>query len=483
MEEGKKKKTRRVNRCTTCKSLVAGHVGPCGRRCKNRPLITLDERDAEPTEDVEEVETEVEDDEDDEVVVNAEQMVENSVESGTGKSNPRVMGSNPTSTPRPGAAAVLPSWRILPETEVTRDILATLLSKFTKMEDKIEEIEKRTLNTIPVFSVATVGNVPTVSAPPAVVTLATGTNVSYVAQEVRMASAQPQVAPSQPQVPPPVLHVPPPVPQVPQVGPQVPPQVRRMDYLRPVSDTIDLGFLRPHDVLPDKLLREALRGEFILIDDLLGFETLHEELPSYESYFEKGVMMFRPKQKRRHVVDCISWLEGWATYEEILATYHGLEVYKLLCAYKRKVIEWTKKYKWPHIYSWDKDVRRKMGGWSMDFCSYNSGDFAHHFDKTTYLHQSYKCSFCSSGDHCTDDCPFGGAPGNEYAGGRQERLVQYGGAGNRDYMAPRVCSNFNYKKCYNRSCNRIHACKQCGGHLPFQDCKKYGRCARSPSWN
>ena len=465
--EGTKKKTKRVNRCTTCKALVAGHVGPCGRRCQNRPLITLDERDAEPTEDVEEVETEVEDDEVDEVVTNGDQTVENSDGSTAARPNSRVVGSNPTSTPRPGAMTGLPSWRILPEAEVTRDILSTLLTKFNKMEEKIDEIDRRTLNPIPIFSAATVGSVPATTAAPATVTLATGTNVCFTAQEVRMAPLQPLVVPP--------VTAPPPVPQVPL-------QVRRMDYLKPVSDTTDLSFLRPHDNLPDKLLREALRGEFTLIDDLLGFETLHEELPSYESYFDKGVMMFRPKQRRRHVVDCISWLEGWAIYEEILATYHGIEVYRMLCAYKRKVIEWTKKYKWPHIYSWDKDVRRKMGGWSMDFCNYNSGDFAHHFDKTTYLYQSYKCSFCSSGEHCSDDCPFGGAPGDEQAGGRQDRLVQHG-VPNRDYTAPRVCSNFNYKRCYNRSCNRIHACRQCGGHLPFQDCKKYGRCARSPSLN
>ena len=349
--DGKKKKTKRVNRCTTCKETVAGHVGPCGLRCQNRPLITLDDRDVEPTEDVEEVETEVEEDDEDEVAESSEKAEYSS----TAKSDSRVGGANPTSTPRPGASAGLPSWRIVPEAEVTKDILTALLTKFNRMEEKIDEIDKRTLTTVPIFTAATVGSVPAITPAVSVATLATGTTVSYTAQEARM-------APVQPQEPPP------------------PPAVRRMEYLKPVSDTTDLSFLRPHDVLPDKLLREALRGEFVLIDDMLGFETLHEEHTSYESYFEKGVMMFRPRHKRRHVVDVISWLEGWAIYEEILATYHGLEVYKLLCAYKRKMIEWTKKYKWPHIYSWDKDVRKKMGGWSMNFCNYNSGDFAHHFD-------------------------------------------------------------------------------------------------------
>ena len=45
-EEAKKKD----RRCRTCGEKVQGHVGPCGRRCRNKDLMTFDD---EPEKDVE----------------------------------------------------------------------------------------------------------------------------------------------------------------------------------------------------------------------------------------------------------------------------------------------------------------------------------------------------------------------------------------------------------------------------------------------
>ena len=83
---------------------------------------------------------------------------------------------------------------------------------------------------------------------------------------------------------------------------------------------------------------------------------------------------------------------------------------------------------------------------------------------------------CGDTRHLLERCPFPKAPGAG-AGGRG------GLEGNGGYEGIRAdpCINYNKNQCYLEHCRKAHVCKNCGGNMPYSDCKWYGQCANT--WN
>ena len=435
------KTTRRYPCCTFCKERVKNHEGPCGAKCKKRPLISFNnEEDLEQDQIEIEVEVESQDSQDSqesEGEMNAENVQKNASMSHEHVTNPGISssaGAGPriASTPRPVAdvpsnsAGQADGLEIINRLSLQLDRLET---RFNALDDRLQRA-------------STEGVV--------------GRSLLHSAIRQPSASVSLQSTPAPPRRPVELAEE----PATPAAEPA--PQ-RQIPGLRPVPDNVDLSNLPLVDGMSDKEIKDALRGEFLYVDVFLGTGYAPVDENRLETKFNDGQVEYRIKTFRRKITDIVSWLEGWVVYEKLLTIYHGIEVYKIINEYRELIIDLSKQHPWPAVYIWDIKNRHRLSGKSLAFSDFEPTKFATHFIAACSRQDGTICKLCYSHDHNTDICPFRDAPG------LADR--QYD-----SYKEP--CYNFNYKICRYRRCNKAHTCKVCRGPLPHSECQYYGPCNR-----
>ena len=244
-------------------------------------------------------------------------------------------------------------------------------------------------------------------------------------------------------------------------------------------EPLDLVELKIQPGVNETTLKRTLSGEFTNTEIFLsGNYTQGTEETRYETFLEQGQLVVKPKRSRRKIYDVLTWLEGYNEYERVMAEYHGLSVYSVMCTYKNIVIDWSRKYSWQYIQSFDVANRSKKSGISIDFSDYDLVLFTSTFHAGTVKSSvtntgntgGVHCYKCGRPDHIRSNCPFRDGPGNQGASTRP--------SGRSQTEKQEVCYNFNRLKCSYKWCSRAHVCTGCGANqTPHEECRKYGKCA------
>ena len=224
--------------------------------------------------------------------------------------------------------------------------------------------------------------------------------------------------------------------------------------LRSVPDSIDPRQLNVVPGIPEKTIRMALCGEFIFIEHFLGFMGAEAESNFELISDDTGRIEARQRRPRRQIFNIFTWLEAWQNYERLMVNYHGLAVYNLMNEYKIKMIEWDRGFIWAAVQNMDAKHRSRIGGKSVDFMDIDAVMITSNLN-----HNSAKPS---------TKAPFRATP-TGYGRRSQDR--------NDNYSF--VCHQWNDNRCGFTNCKKWHICKGCGGEMPFIQCEKSGRCART----
>lgn len=451
--EKRQKKTRAVPHCTTCGDKVKGHVGQCGRRCPKRPLITLDERDDTETPDTELREVPIDDneqeipgDDTETETVGDKSVNEKDIEMDSVVVNEGAAGFKGTSTPK-GIVA----HDYIQNSQISQKVITDVVAKLERLYVKFEEVSTK-------------------------VTGLEGDRVNRQEraenrqdrQEVRQEQRNEELEGAVggidiPGLPQEVLRV------IQNREENRPPPVRvdRIPGLRPVPNDVDVRSIRPVDSIPDRLIVSALKGEYCELEHLISATYGNMIDTKVQVYWEDGQLMYKIQPPKKCIVDIVTWLESWTLYTRFMGAYHGQELFVSMCDYQYKVIDWSRKYKWPFVSTWDSKHRQMIAGRSVEFTTWDVAEFTNHFDPTSVRKGTTKCNHCASTEHTWSECPFRGNAGGRYGQAESGRPDRYN-----------TCFNWNYKMCTYPGCRRYHVCKGCGGNVPYVDCAVNGRCAR-----
>ena len=454
---------RKQRRCRTCGEKVQGHPGPCGERCRNRDLMTFDEEPPAQNVEEEEDESEEESSDEEEEVADGRGREEDvrRGESGRREEQVRAKGGK-TSTPKPSKECSIPALQYISHSRETITVLQSLTEQMCRMNTRMEEMENklqeavrivtppRGSKTVPLYRAKSPKENMVIISPPrerSGLTLASGERMQAEHEDVQTE------------------------------------QQRAIPGLRPIPKAFDVSSMKPHASVSEKTVKNALEGKYCSLDELLYMGKRREKEEVMETVWVNGRMEVRSKEKKKKIWDITAWLEAWGVYENIMTRFHGIDAYQMLHNYKMRIIELNKKYWWANVEDWDRQVREGKAGESIDFVKYDTADFCYHFDKSALKQVVIKCYKCGDTEHLLEKCPFRKASGAG-AGGRSGLDGNYwntGNTGNYNYEGIKAdpCINFNKKQCFLDYCRKAHVCKNCGGRLPYADCRYHGQCAQS----
>ena len=423
-EEELQEKVVKRKTCTNCGRLVAGHPGRCGKKCK---LERIDK----------EVELDEEDEEEDENEEDTEESGEEEDDREKEEEDVRGKGKKVTSTPRNKRSSV--SGLQYAKEKDGPEMLAMILQHLQRLETRIERIENNTTanvsttstGTVPIYNVAS--------------SLSSPTNKYAEKREKSVKLMNPQD-----------FEV-----------PAVETTSSTLKGLQPVADNVELAHLKLGSGIPEKTIKSILRGEFCDLEWMLLKDINKQE--EYESYMVNGVWHYKLKQQKPLITNMTLWCEAWGIYENMMAQYHGLNVFQKMHKYKCRMYAWVKSYQWPYVYTWDKYVRENAK--SIDFCDYDVGEFTTHFPPKTCIKDD-RCDTCGI-DHGDNKCPFRSAPSGN-AGARRTSLERQ----RRNYFRPDACYDYNFNTCTIQGCRYPHICKGCGGYQPYLWCRQHNTCSR-----
>ena len=248
---------------------------------------------------------------------------------------------------------------------------------------------------------------------------------------------------------------------------------RRVPGLRTVPGDIS-GLELPYiEGLPDRVLRQALEGQYIQIDLFLENPTYDIESDSALEVVtgEEGLMTCRQKRPRRGVYNVISWLEAYENYMRVMVNYHGVTLFNNMSAYKTTIVEYDRMYLWKAVQRFDMKHRGRLGGKSIDFQSIDILLCNRILNSSVLKLEATRCTICGAYEHIYASCPFRDTPGT------QSRSV-----GHRNNIQParptnERCFNWNANRCHDAQCWRLHICRGCGGNMPYKQCCEDGPCA------
>ena len=119
------------------------------------------------------------------------------------------------------------------------------------------------------------------------------------------------------------------------------------------------------------------------------------------------------------ILDVLTWIEAYSEYERLLSEYHGIQVYSILCKYRSIIIDWSRKYNWYYIQSFDVANRGQMSGRSLNFSDYDMVLFTSTFHPGTLKNATggssnsgIYCFGCGKPDHKKLNCPLRFNTGN-----------------------------------------------------------------------
>ena len=441
-----------IRRCTQCKEPLKGHNGPWGPRCAGRPLISFE---AEPEKSDEEVWVEMEE----------EELVKESENEKSGAETNEAPGSispkarhyklfresrlQSTIRGESGDEAETPGRKYNRDSDALIQQLVSQMDKMKDRMDAISEAQAKANHSVPAPVAATSSQYIQQAA---VAGFEDARKVAIDQDGVQLAGgAQPQRAETLTGRP------------------------KKMQYLKPVPEIIDWESL---DILPefqDQATRKALRGEFLPLETVLINVHSGTEDIKLETYLENGQLLVKSRKTRRRVVDILSWLEAFNTYENLMCQFHGVEVYMIMSSYKNIMIDWARKYQWYYINCFDISNRSQKSGKSLDFADYSMVLFSSTFHAGTLLKSGNTgCFKCGKPDHVRANCPFRESGGASYTSNRN--TASKGASSSQE-----ICYNFNQNRCSYKWCSRAHVCVGCGSKISLEDCKKFGRCSAGAS--
>lgn len=225
-------------------------------------------------------------------------------------------------------------------------------------------------------------------------------------------------------------------------------------------------------VVPGKLVRKIVRGEFVDMAELLkdNLEMERRRLAGGESWQGQ-----RPS--RREVPDFESWLQCFSAYAAVVGSRYPQKC-RELWAYQAMMISEHRKCGGRGWLLYDSAFRQQIASLeSTDFSKINQGLYSTTF--LAYGGRGQFCARCMMSDHSQDDCALHPS--------RTLPMVQFrdammAGPSRREEVEPRrkprsrgACYAFNDGKCSSPYCRFEHICSRCGGNHRKSACRARAR--------
>ena len=247
---------------------------------------------------------------------------------------------------------------------------------------------------------------------------------------------------------------------------------RTVPGLKPIEGNFDFYSLPLIGGITEKVVRSALQGDFVELDNFLENVSVYVESDTYQSSNnDNDSTKFR--RGKRTVYNFSSWSEAWEHYTRIMTNFHGIQIFNIMSRYKVKIIEWERKHVWKVLQMFDLHHRTRLAmNLSIDFMDIDVLMVNGILDRDSLKVHAQRCPWCYSYNHTSKGCPFQGAPGsNPGATGRT------GGLGIP--IKDQFCYAWNDYRCADPGCLRRHRCRGCGGESPFSTCQQTGKCKPS----
>ena len=214
-------------------------------------------------------------------------------------------------------------------------------------------------------------------------------------------------------------------------------------------------------VVPAKLVKRILRGEYVDMSELLSDNLEAERRRALSEMGESG-----PRVSRREVPDLLSWLKCFSLYAAIVASQYPGKT-RDLWAYQALMIEEERRCGGKGWRLYDAGFRQQIRSLeSAEFGRLNQSLYATSF--LAYRSGARSCSHCLQADHHSGECAL--YPGYGRPAGRvREPTGERRESGWAAEMAKRrrrgACFAWNDGACVAASCRFEHVCSRChGGH-------------------
>lgn len=249
--------------------------------------------------------------------------------------------------------------------------------------------------------------------------------------------------------------------------------------LRQVPSSVNLASLAPVEGIQEKTIRQALEGNYVSLDEFLqNFNVNNLDAGDIQSYIDTdtGNVAYRSKKQKRRVINFNTWLEAWSNYEQLMISYHGIQLYSVMVQYRMLIMSYDRKYTWPSVAMLDMRHRLFLSKKSVCFVDIDPVLLSSVFDPTSVKMGAPRCLRCKSFDHFVSECFF---PENSPvpSAGSAQKPKQKSFKQNQSSAAQEICQNFNALRCVFPTCRRLHICKVCRSDLPYELCVKQGKCS------
>ena len=230
-------------------------------------------------------------------------------------------------------------------------------------------------------------------------------------------------------------------------------------------DTLPFVLSETLPVVPAKLVRKILSGEFVDMAELLK-DNMEAERRRHSSDADVMQGHLGQSSARREVPDLMSWLQCFSSYAAVVCSKHP-EKMRELWAYQALMISEFRRCGGRGWRLYDTAFRQHAASLeSMDFSKINQGLYA-----TTFLAYGGKGQFCQNcmlSDHTLEECalhPSRSVPviriGERTSEGSKEEVRMPRGQERR--RPPRgACFAWNDGRCSTPYCRFSHFCSRCG---------------------
>ena len=218
-------------------------------------------------------------------------------------------------------------------------------------------------------------------------------------------------------------------------------------------------------VVPAKLVKKILKGEFVDMAELLK-DNMEAERRRYSAEGEFGQNGIGQRGSRREVPDILSWVQCYSMYAAVICNKYP-EKARELWAYQATLIGEHRRCGGRGWLLYDSAFRQHVSSLeSTDFSRINQGLYS-----TTFLAYRGKGQFCQNcmlSDHSQEECalnPSRSVPVVRLrdSGGPTSREDSWSSRSQDHKRTPRgACFAWNDGNCSNLSCRYSHMCSRCG---------------------
>lgn len=223
-------------------------------------------------------------------------------------------------------------------------------------------------------------------------------------------------------------------------------------------------------VVPGKLVKKILKGEFVDMAELLT-----DNLEVERRRLATGDTTQGQRPSRREVPDFESWLQCFSAYAAVVCNKYPHKG-KELWAYQAMMISEHRKCGGRGWLLYDSAFRQQIASLeAVDFSRINQSLYSTTF--LAYGGRGQFCVRCMMSDHGQEDCAL--------HPNRALPMVQFkdfsAGPGRKEESSPRrrpsrgACFAFNDGKCLSPYCRFDHVCSRCGGNHKKAACRSRAR--------